>query len=79
MHVSRVESRRNPCWVLLDVVEPYRRGGGCLTSISTRTQVANRRDCQPEPGDGCDVLAGTLHVNRLWTVTFPVGPVSTYR
>jgi hypothetical protein len=41
--------------------------------------VANRRDCQPEPGDGCDVLAGTLHVNRLWTVTFPVGPVSTYR
>jgi hypothetical protein len=36
----------------------------------------DRRDCQPEPGDGIDVLAGTVHVYRLWTVTLPVGPAT---
>jgi len=27
---------------------------GCLTSICTSTQRSDRRDCQPEPGDGID-------------------------
>ena len=35
---------------------------------------SDRRDCQPEPGDGFNALAGTLHVYRLWTETLPVGP-----
>jgi hypothetical protein len=37
---------------------------------------ADRRDCQPEPGYGCNGLAGTIHAFRLWTETLPVGLAS---
>jgi hypothetical protein len=42
-------------------------------------EVATAGTASRSRGTASTVLAGTLHVNRLWTVTLPVGPVSKYR
>jgi hypothetical protein len=49
---------------------------GCLTNILSGRASSDRRDCQPEPGDGIDGAGRNYSRQRLWTVTLPVGPAT---